>query len=222
MSSPQDIAVAALAYSTKNKANFITERSQELFDQIMRSMRRLYLFSTRINPEFFGTSEAIAFSAGGWSRPTSSLAIWRIENPGTDEVIVVPRSQLKADEGRPAVYRLGQRYFSAGNTLDPVSGTLTFFYTKKPTTPSTFSTAFAADWITDFDGLLIAQTALYLARQDGRDSEAGTIQAERDEWAVEFASFLETEQLNMVYLYGSAKNYNVPDLIKTVLDNKVA
>lgn len=218
MSSPQDIAVAALGYSTKNKPGFITERSAELFEVTMRAMRRLYLFSTRINPEFFGTSENVNFSAGGWTRPTSALAIWRIENPGTNEVIVVPRSQLTADEGRPAVYRLGQRYFSAGNALDPVSGSLTFFYTKKPTTPGAFATAFASDWPTDFDGLLIAETALYLARQDGRTDEAATIKSERDEWAVEFANFLETEQLNVVYLYGSSKNYNVPDLIKTVLD----
>lgn len=217
MSTPQDIVVAALAYSTKNKPSFITSREAELFEVVMRAMRRLYLFSVKINPEFFGISENIAFAAGGWARPALALSIWRIENPGTNEVIVVPREQLQADEGRPAVYRLGQKFYSAGNALDPVSGTLTFFYTKKPTVPATFATAFSADWPTDFDGLLVAETAIYLARQDGRTDEAATIKAERDEWAGEFASFLETEQLNVVYLYGNAKNYNIPDLIKTTL-----
>lgn len=220
MSTPNEIVLAAYAFSSKNRPEQFAAKADELFDVVMRAMRGLYLFAANINPEYFGDSAAVNVTAGApnyWTRPPLAVSIWRIEDAGKNEVIVVPRSQLTADVGRPALWRNGQKYMSAGNPLDPTNGTLTFFYSKRATKPADINTAFDASWPTDFDPLLIEETAMYLALQDGRTDEAATVQPSRDKWATQFANFLEIEQVNVVYQYGNSRNYNVPALIKTIL-----
>lgn len=220
MTKPRDIILQAIGYSTKNRPGDVDAKVDELFDVQMRAMRGLYLFAARINPEFFGDSAVVAFTAGApgyWARPATALSVWRIENAVGDEVVVVPRSQLTADEGRPAVWRNGQKYFGAGNTLDPTNGTLTFFFSARPVKPASADTDFDATWPTDFDPLLVEETAMYMALQDGRADEAARIQADRDKWAMNFATFLEIEQTNVVYQYGNSRNYNLPELIQSIL-----
>jgi hypothetical protein len=220
MTTPRDILLAAFGFSTKNRPADVAAKADELMAVQMRAMKGLYLFAARINPEFFADSSAINFTAGApgyWLRPAAALSIWRIEDVASTEVIVVPRSQRTADVGRPALWRLGQKYYSAGNALDPVGGALTFFYSARPVTPATVDTAFDALWPTDFDPLLVLETAMYLAIQDGRVDEAASIAASRDKWAALFATFLEVEQVNVVYQYGNSRNYNLPELIQSVL-----
>lgn len=220
MTTPRDIILQSIGFSTKNRPEDVDAKLDELFDVQMRAMKGLYLFAARINPEFFGDSLTQPYNAavpGWWNRPPNALSIWRIENSAGDEVIVVPRAQLKADVGRPAVWRNGQKYFGAGNPLDPTNGTLTFFYSARPVKPASADTAFDGTWPTDFDPLLVNETAIYMAIQDGRTDEAARIQADRDKWAMTFATFLEIEQTNVVYMYGNSRNYNLPELIQSIL-----
>lgn len=220
MSTPTDIIVAALGYNKKNDPASITTRSAEYFEVVMRAMRGLYLFAAKVNPEFFGAQAQVNFTAGApgyWARPAAAVSVWRIENSIPREVIVVPRSQLTADVGRPAVWRLGQKYYGAGNPLDPTTGSLAFFYSQRATKPATVDTAFDASWPTDFDPLMVLEAAMYLAINDERIDEATRLMHDRDQWAMQFATFLDIEQANVVYQYGSTRNYNIPDLIRTVL-----
>jgi hypothetical protein len=213
VSTPRDLVIAAYGLSAQNKPDQIATAATELLDVYTRAMQGLWAFAARVNPEFFGTSADVGFSAPGWARPAAAELVWRIENPAGKEVIVVPRSDLKADLARPAVWTLGQVYRSAGNPLDPVGGNLTFFYSQVYVKPLSIDTAITALWPVQFNDLLVREIGLYLALKDGRDTELGTIGAERDRWAQLFAAFLEHETTNRVYRYGSMRVFNVPTLI---------
>lgn len=217
MTTPIDILTAAFGRSTKNRPAEIVSQQTALVEVVMRAMRGIYSFAAEINPEFFGRQEAVNFVGGGWARPALAESVFYIENPGGAEVIVVPRQQRTADLARPALWRLGGMYFSAGNALDPVAETLQFFYSKRAEKPASPSTAFDASWPTDFDGLLVDETAIYLAVRDGRLDEASAMLDGRDRNARRFAAFLSHETVNVVYQYGSTRNVNIPHLIKTLL-----
>jgi hypothetical protein len=217
MTTPRDILVGAFGFSSKNKPEQIESRKEELFEVVMRAMRGLYTLAAEINPEFFGKQAAVGFAAGGWTQPADAESVYYIENPAGKEVVVVPRSDLKADLARPAVWKLANMYFGAGNALDPTAGNLQFFYSRRATKPASVDTAFTAEWPTDHDGLLITETAMHLALNDGRKDEAAIIQPDRDRAAYRFVARLEHDNVNTVYSYGASRNYNVPNLIKSIL-----
>ncbi len=213
MTTPRDILIAAYGLSNQNQPETIASESTELLDVVVRAGRGLWAFAARINPEFFGATVDVPFAAPGWARPGTAELVWRIENPVGKEVVVVPRSDLKADLARPAVWTLGQIYRSAGNPLDPINGNLTFFYSQVFPKPDTLDTAISALWPTQYDQLLILEAGLYLALKDGRGDEMGSLSGQRDSWAQLFAAFLEHETTNRVYRYGSVRTFNVPALI---------
>lgn len=217
MSTPRDIILAAMGYSLKNNPNTIDARAVEFLDVVFDALSGLYSFAAEINPEYFAEKVNVNFAGSGWARPTKAEAVWRIEDANAKEVIIVPPWQRDADKARAAVYRLGQTFYSAGNTLDPVAGTLTFWYSLRATKPGSLDTAFDASWDTDFDGLLAVETAIYLAIQDGRGEEIQGLTTTRDRRAQSFAGFLQHETVNVVATRGNTRNINVPTLIKTFL-----
>ncbi|HJX74918.1 MAG TPA: hypothetical protein VJ247_01095 [Gaiella sp.] len=217
MSTPNDILAAALAFSTKNRPEWITSKSGELVETVMRAMRGLYLFGASVNPSYFAEKADVAAAAGSWARPATANAVILIRNPAGQEVIVVPENQQDADRSRPALFQRGLQYFGAGGPLDPVAGALTFTYAKKATKPATADAAFDASWNTDFDGLLATETAIYLAIQDGRIDEASAYVGSRDAWAKQFAAWLDIETVPRVYAYRIGRGVSIPDLIRTTL-----
>lgn len=217
MSTPTDIIVAAYGRSAKNRPDEIANKASELLGVVGRAIRGIYSFAAEINPEFFGKTATVTFGSGGWTIPTDAESVWRMELSGGTEVVKVPRNQRKAELGKPAVYQLGRKVFTAGNPLDPTSGDINFLYSQHGIQPATVDTAFDASWPTDFDGFLVEEVALYLIIKDGRSEEFAAVVGDRDRWARRFAAKLEHEFTNTVYLYGNARNYNVPDLIKLYL-----
>lgn len=216
MSKPIDIITSALGYSTKNRPEWATSKETQLFDTLMRAMRGLYLVAASVNPSRFGKSAAVNYAAG-WTTPADCNSIYYIENGNGDEVIVVPVEQKQADRSRPAIYQEGVKFFGAGNTIDPSGGALTFHYAMKATKPANVNTDFSAEWNTDFDALLTVESAIYMAVQDGRADEAGAWVGSRDSWVKQFVGWLEMETVPRVFGYGASRNYNVNDLIKTLL-----
>lgn len=217
MSTPTDIITAAYGRSAKNRPDEIATKATELLAVVGRAIKGIYSFAAEINPEFFGKSAVVGFTSGGWPIPADTELVFRLELDDGTEVVKVPRTQRDAETGRPAVYQLGRKLFTAGNASDPTSGNLTFIYSQHGIQPATVDTAFDASWITDFDGFLVEEVALYLIIKDGRSEEFAAVVDARDRWARRFAARLEHEFTNTVFLYGSARNINVPDLIKTYL-----
>ena len=218
---PQDILNAAYAKSEKNMPGTIATESTELLQLVIRAMRGLYAFAARVNPIHFAESAAVVLAAGKWARPATAESIWRIEGgaatvpvmaAGT-EVVVVPVDDKLAESGKPAVYEFGQAFYSAGNASDPTSGTLTFFYSKRPTDPATLSAALDAMWVEQFNELLVLEVAIYLALKDGRADEAAALRAERDREAQLFIAFLEHSTANTRRRYGHIRRINTQTLV---------
>jgi hypothetical protein len=208
----EDIIIGAYGFSTKNRPDQIATKAAELLDLVGRALRGLFSVGALVNPEFYSKQANVAFAAGGWPRPADAELIWRIETPLAAEVVVVPRSDRAAEPGKPALYVLGQKFYGAGNALDPVAGNLAFFYSVIPAKPATLATVIDPLFPAHFDSLLMHEVAIYLALKDGRSEEVGGLVADRDKWLQLYVSFLEHETVNRVFRYGSTRTYNLPEL----------
>lgn len=214
MSSPRDIVLAALGFSGLNKPLQIAPDA-EMLDVVTRAARGCWAYAARLNPEFFGAQAAVVYAGAGWARPADAELVWYIENPAGQEVIVVPRNDLQADASRPAVWSLTQVYrpIPAYAPGPVAANALTVFYSQIFPKPATIDTPITALWPTQFDDLLVHETAMYFALKDRRADERGVIEAGRDHWAQLFAAFLEHETTPRVYRYGAPRTFNVPALI---------
>lgn len=212
---PRAIIEGAHGKSLKNKAGQIATDATELLNVVIRATRGLWAFAARINPTFFSTSTSVAFASPGWARPVNAESVFRIENVTPVEVVVVDIDDRKAETGKPAVYRLGQIYRGAGNALDPISGNLTFFFSKRPTDPANLDALLDPLWegAEQFNELAILEVAIYLALKDGRAEEIPGLTADRDNWAQLFAAFLEHETVNVVRRYGHVRRFNTDSLV---------
>lgn len=193
---------AAYGRSSKNIPGKIATDATELLTLIWRSLAGLYSAAADINPLFFGTSAQVVYAAG-WPRPANAENVWRIETLGGTEVVTVPIDDKKAELGKPALYRLGQKYFSAGNPLDPGAVDLIFFYSKQPTVPAALTDTIDVSWPETYNPLLINETALWLAIKDGRAGEVSDVKDDRDSWLKLFSAFLDHETTNEVRRMGT-------------------
>jgi hypothetical protein len=197
------ILAAAYGRSSKNIPGKIATDAVELLNLIYRALAGLYSFAADINPQFFGVSTQVVFAAGGWARPANAESVWRIETLAGVEVVTVPIDDKKAELGKPALYRLGQKYFSAGNPLDPVNADLVFFTSKSPAVPALLADNLDASWPEVYNPLLIDETALWLGIKDGRVEELGAVKESRDSWLKLFSEFLDHETTNEVRRMGT-------------------
>lgn len=207
-----DIIAAALAKSTKNRANIIATSATEMLEVVKRAMRGLYSVASEVNPTFFAKSAVVTYLAPGWARPSDAELVFRIEKGGT-EVAVVPYDDTAAETGKPAVYALGQIYRPAGNALDPINtDDLLFFYSKIPASPASVDATIDPMWVEQFNELLILEVAMYLALKDGRMDEVAELKPMRDQWALLFIKFLEHETANLRRRFGQARQFNTQSI----------
>jgi hypothetical protein len=204
---PTAIAQAAFDLDKEFDADEIVNNATALLQTYIRAERGLWAFAARVNPGFFAKSASVAFASPGWARPTDAELIWYIENPTPARVIVVDMDQRAADPSRPAVYEWGQIFRGAGNSGDPSSGNLTFYYSKRPTAPATMATTLDALWepAEGYNQLLALELAIYLKLRDGKDP-AALIQ-QRNHWANLFVAFLEHATLGIVRNYESTQRF---------------
>lgn len=210
----QDILTAAYARSSKNQPGKIATEATELVKLVGRALRGLFAVGAVVNPEFFADSADVAYADPGWARPEDAISVWAIENATGDEVVVVPFSDRKAEEGKAALYRWGQIYRSPLGTNDPaITETLTFFYSARATLPTATSTVLDALWVEQHNDLLIDEVAIYLALKDGRGDEVSALQTERAPNLALFVSFLQHETVNEVRRYGQQRTILLPSLL---------
>lgn len=219
---PRNIIDAAYAKSTKNKPGTIATESTELLQLVIRALRGLYAVAARVNPTFFAEDDDVTLGSGVWTRPEVAESIYRLERvAGTtggtgsagDEVVVVPFDDKTAEEGMNAVYEFGQKFYSAGNSLDPTGGDLKFYYAKRPDDPATLVATLDPLWQESYNELLILETAIYLAVKDHRDDEVTNLKSDRDVWAGLFIAFLEHCTANERRRYGHLHVINTKTLI---------
>lgn len=210
---PQDLLTDAYAKSKKNQPGKIATESTELLGVVNRVVRTFFQIGVRVNPYFFGDTEDVAYVSPGWARPSAAETIYRIETAAEVEVVVVPFEDRSAESGLPAVYRLGQVFRSAGNTNDPTSGTLTFFYSKRPTDVAALTSDIDSMFPDAYRELAVLEIAAYLALKDGRAEEVARLVAERDRWLRMFLAFLEHETVNERRRFGHLQPFNTGSLM---------
>ncbi len=210
---PEDILNDAYPKSKKFQPGKIVAESTEGVGLVNRVVRTFFVIGVRVNVPYFGADSSVAFAAPGWPRPSAAEAIYRIENPSGAEVVVVPRDQRTIESGKPAVYRWGQIYRSAGNALDPVSGNLTFFYSKRPTDAANLTSPIDSLWPVAYSELLSLEVACYMANKDKLQDELGYFVSERDRWLRLFIAHLEHETLNERRAYGHIQQFNTGALV---------
>ena len=235
-STVQDLVVAAYGLSNRNVPAVLstTGFQSELTAKVTRLQREVYSRAAKINPTFFAGLQDVAFLAdsdgelAGWARPTGANTLFRIEwLAGTvggaqasakagDLVVLVPYDDRAAETGFPAIYRVGETYFSAGNALDPIGGPLRFFFSRVPTDPSGFTGQLDSMWLDTFDGLLVVQIAEYLAAKDGRADELGPLKDEETARIQEFTDLLAHPDANERRRMGVVRRVVSPTLAPVV------
>ncbi len=211
---PEDILNDAYPKSKKFQPGKIVVETTEGLAVVNRVIRTMFQIGTRVNPHFFGDVASVAHNGTtGWPRPSAAEAIYRIENPGGAEVVVVPFDQRTIESGKPAVYRFGQVFRTAGNANDPTSGSLSFFFSKRPTDAATITTSIDPLWPEAYAELATLEVAAYMAAKDKLQEELSYFVSERDRWLRMFIMFLEHETMNERRAYGHIQSFNTGSLV---------
>lgn len=211
---PQQILNGAYGKSKKNQPGRIANEGVELLGEVNRAIRSFFFIGARVNPFYFMETATVVYSSG-WARPTAAEAVYRIEfDSSGDQVIVVPLSDKEAETAEPAIYRLGQTYFGAGNTLDPTNEDLKFYYSRVPTdapdlSPGTIDTMFPDSFLE----LPVLEIAIYLAIKDGRDEDLAGLGPQRDQWLRLFLAHLEHETIPVRERWGPPEPWNTSSII---------
>ncbi len=213
----EDIIINAHGYSSKNRADKIATASGELLALVHRAVRGLYMAAARINPEYWGAVEDVAYNGGvsGWVRPTNALSVFHItEGIGGQLVQVVPLTDLTAETAAPSVYLLGRVYRVAASDAGPsTSATLAMYYTRLPAVPTAITDEIDEMWEQSFDNFLSIESAIYLALKDGRLDEAAALQTERAKEAQLFIEFLEVATPSTVHRFGQPRRAALPSIL---------
>lgn len=214
MATPQEILTAAYAKSTKNQPGKIAAEATELLEVVNRVIRTFFQIGARVNPTFFGDQDDITYSAPGWARPALAESIFRIEDAGGVEVVVVPFDDRQAETGVPRVYRMGQVYRTVAGAGDPpASGDLTFFFSRRPADAASLGATIDAGFPEAYIELAHLEVAAYLANKDQRQEELAYLVAERDRWLLLFLAFLEHETVNERRRFGSMQPFHTGSLV---------
>lgn len=225
MTTALDIFVGAYAKSSKNQADRMVAQGAELLDALNRILRQAFAIGARVNPEFFATKTTTAIAAGAWPRPPAAESIIAIRGgpavvPGTlvgEDIVVVPFTDVEADPGSPCLYELGQKFYGTG-PLAPTGGDLDFYYATQAATLLTQADALDPLWPTRFDGLLIAELALWLAQKDGRADEVQLLSQELARWQRIYVAHLQHATPIEVRRFAVRREFNLKTLYPNIPD----
>lgn len=212
MRSVQEIIRSAYARSKASQEDVSASSDGELRPQLSDILKTFFAIGARVNPEFFSTSEVIAYDAavGGWPRPTAAEAVWWIANGAGTRVVVVPHDDRDAEPGSPSVYRMGQVYLPTGGALGPAAAVpLTFDYAKVPDAVPELLSEIDQLWPAGHESLLALELAVYLAIKDRRNEDVPGLVQERDRQLQRFIAFLEHETIGERRRKGSVRKFNV-------------
>lgn len=207
---PQDVLTAAYAKSKKNQPGKIANEAFELLGVVNRAMMAFFIYAARVNPYYYMGKKTVSFADGGWPAPVLSEALFLIEKSGS-EVIVVPIEDKKAETARAAVYRDGQVYYGAGNTLDPSSGDLDFIFSRTPVNAANLGATIDEAFPVSYQELPVLEVSIYLAIKDSRDDEAKLLVGERDSWLKLYLAHLEHADMNTYRRWEN--RFNLPSVM---------
>lgn len=219
----KDVFRMAYATSKLNEPGRIADESGELLSLMNSKLRSYFADGARVNARFYAKKIEVAFDApnGGWPRPAAAEMILRLEAGGTmgatpalsagTEIVDLPFDQKFIEPGRPAVYNFGQRWFTRGTAIDPISGNLVVFASVRPVKLTSIEEKIDPLWPDACTPLLKWDIAIYLARKDGnRDNEVAAFTAEREGEYGAYLAYLQHETTTEVRSFGFGRPFNKP------------
>lgn len=210
---PQDLFDVAYAKSVKFQPGKTVAEDTEGLSVANRVVRTFFQIAARVNPTFFGVIESINYASPGWARPALAESIYRLEELDGTEVVVVPFDQRDVEDGKPAVFRFGQVFRTAGNALDPTDGALNFYYSKLPTDATQYTGTLDPMWPDSYAELAALEIACYMAAKERDQEELAYFVSQRDAWLRLYLAFLEHETANEREGYGALRPFNTGSLV---------
>lgn len=206
----QGYIAAAVARSYRNRGDVLADPTTELLGVLTRLFFGYYAEAADQNPAVFASRVLVPWDTSGyWSAPADQYALYELEMPTGAKVYVVPFNDTQAEPSEAAVYRLGTKYYPAGNPNDPVNVTLTFTYQPVPPTFALLTDTPPADWPAQFDERVIVDLATYLAEKDGRPEDIEAMQGEAQKWKGLFSRWLAIADVNTV------RRFSIPTQVPT-------
>jgi hypothetical protein len=200
----------AIARSYQNQSGILADAAPELLAELDLQFADYYQFAAGINPYVFCVRVAQPWSTDSWLIPADADTVVELERPGGAKVIVVPLEDRTAEATEACVFRVGRRYYPAGNSTDPPAGSsLVMYYTTIPPLFADLTTTVPIEWPTQFDSMVVNDLALHLASKDGRASEVDRGTARQQQWQARFAAWLQRPELNR------RARFDVPRLVPT-------
>jgi hypothetical protein len=197
-----DVIAQAVLQSYDNRPT-VLEAEPELLVQLGLAFAGYYRIVTKENPSLFAEQLALTWSINGWDIPDNVDTVIRLERSNGVEVVVVPLEDRSAEPSVGAVYRLGRRYYPAGNTNDPTNQTLTAYIA--PVAPEfvALSDPLPSVWPTQFNRMPILELAAFLASKDGRADDAQRFNSALLQWQLDFVRWCQTPDLPIRRRFGA-------------------
>jgi hypothetical protein len=217
---PKDLLEWAYSKSTKNNPGQLATEDTELFQLVIRVIRKMYSVAARVNPTHFATSADVSPPGANlpWQMPDGVESLYYITDAAGAEIITVPYNDRQCEPTRPALYYEGKAFYEAGNANDPdpTADTLTFRFSRVPADPADVNGVIDSMWDEAYNELLVLEIAGELAKKDagttGRDQELVYIAGQRDEWLRLFIMHLEHNVANQVKRFALSR-INTPTLV---------
>lgn len=181
----------------------------EMLGVLSRLFAGYYGVAAAGNPSLMGTRAIVPWNVGGyWVVPDDQYVLYEMKW-STAKVRVVPFDQLTANAGEPSVYRLGNKYYPAGNAADPTGVALTFIYQPVPPVFASASSEPGDEWPDQFDEMVIVDLATYLAEKDARPEDLQSLASESAKWRGLYADWLGIADANTI------RQFSVPTQVAT-------
>lgn len=211
----QQIVEGGFGLSKFSRPELIADQAGVLVSVVNRAQQSMFQIAARINRLYFSTITEVPLTSGAWQRPSDAESVFYIEGLGdsttptlTGEITVIPYNDRAAFAGTPAIYRVGRRFYSAGNSGDPTAGSLRFIYARRPAVLTSLSSTIDPDIDDAFEPILTHEVAIFNANSDGgRDGESTLMTDERDRYIALFEAFLEHETVNEAIRFGEVRKF---------------
>lgn len=193
----------AMSASYRNRGEVLAARVPEMLQQLTLLFRGYYATAAGLNPSAFGKKVAQPWDAGGsrWAFPDDCDTIYLLEQGG-QEVVPVPFNDREAEPSEKCVYPLGGYFYKAGLTTDPASSALLIYYAPVPPSFTATGDSPPAEWNEQYDQMVVADLALWLASKDGRPEDVATAEADAKKWAKLYTDWLQRQLTPLVQRYG--------------------
>jgi hypothetical protein len=186
----QQIHNGALAKSSKNEPSQFAEA--EVVRRVNKRMAGLYQAAARVNPIVFAGTANVNEVAGVWARPEDALSIELVQDATPEDVEVVPFDDQQSEPHRLCVYEFGQAFYAITTPVGAPTGTLTFFYARRPDVVTAYTTILDDQWREDFNELLELELAIDYAIKDAREDAAlAQLLRDRNSWFVSFMEYVQ-------------------------------